>query len=141
MHLHRCEVGQYVGHLGEIGPIELHVLSGTEVSVASVVVARDVREHPQLSRRQGAIRDGNPKHWREALDVQAVAQTQVQEVCVRQRAVDVALRLVTKLRDSLVDKVLVEFVVAIHGSANRMADGRERYQDGRIERTNHCLYQ
>ncbi len=90
---------------------------------------------------ESPVRNGDPEHRRKALDIQTVAQAQVPEFGLGQLAVDVTLRLGTKLRDSLVDKLMIEFVVSIHGSGDRIADGRERYQDRGIERTNHCLYQ
>ena len=49
------------------------------------------------------------------MNVQAVAQPQVQEIPMRERAVVIALRLVAKLCNPFVDKMLIEFVVAIHG--------------------------
>ncbi len=115
VHLHRCEIGEDVGHFGEVRPVELHVLPRAQVAIALVVVARDVREHAQLSRRERSVRHRDSKHRCEPLNVQTVAQTQMQKVGVRQRAVDVALRLVAKLRDAFVDKVLVKFVVPVHG--------------------------
>jgi hypothetical protein len=77
-------------------------------------VARNVREHAELARRERAVWDCDPQHRRQALDVQAIAEPQVQKVSVRETAVDVPLRLVAKLGDAFVDKVLIEFVVSVH---------------------------
>ena len=52
MHLHRCEFSEDVGHVFELGPVELHVLARREMRVATVVGARDLRELAQLRRRE-----------------------------------------------------------------------------------------
>jgi hypothetical protein len=51
VHLHRGELGEDVGHVLELRPVELQVLARREMAVAAVVLARDVRELAQLPRR------------------------------------------------------------------------------------------
>ena len=46
------ELGEDVGHVLELRPVELQVLARGEVAVAPVVVARDVRERAQLRGRE-----------------------------------------------------------------------------------------
>ena len=70
----------------ELRPVELDVLARGEVAVAAVVVARDVREHAQLARRQQAVRNRDAQHRRVPLDVQAVLQAQRTELVLGQLA-------------------------------------------------------
>ena len=102
VHLDRRELGEDVGHVLELRPVELDVLARGEVAVAAVVLARDVRELAQLRRRQQAVRNRDAQHRRMLLDVQAVLQAQRPELVLGQLAGEKAARLVAKLRDALV---------------------------------------
>ncbi len=50
MHLHAGEVLEDIGHVLQLGPVELQILARREVAVALVVRARDERELAQLLR-------------------------------------------------------------------------------------------
>ena len=50
VHLDRGQLGQDIGHIFESRPVELDVLARGEVTVASVILASDVRELAQLGR-------------------------------------------------------------------------------------------
>ena len=64
------------GHVLERDPVKLQVLPGGEMPVAAVVFARDMRQFPQLVRRQRAIWDGDPQHIGVKLQIDAVHQPQ-----------------------------------------------------------------
>ena len=76
VHLDPGELGQDVGHLLDMRPVELDVLARREVAVAAVVGAADVGERAQLPRRQLPVRDRDPQHWRMLLNIKAILQTQ-----------------------------------------------------------------
>ena len=103
------------GHVLEPRPVELDVLARGEMTVASVILAADVRELAQLRRRQQAVRNRDTQHRRVFLDVQAVPQAQRPELVLGQLAGEKAPRLVAKLGDPLVDEALVVVVVSVHG--------------------------
>ena len=99
------------GTSSSLRPVELDVLARGEVAVAAVVLARDVRQHAQLRRRQQAVGNRHAQHRRVALDVQAVLQAQRAELVFGQLAGEKAPRLVAELRDAFVDDALVVVVV------------------------------
>ena len=117
MHLHRGELGEDLGHLLELRPVELEVLARGEVAVAAVVLARDVGELAQLSRGQQAVRNRDAQHRRMALDVEAVLQPQRPELVLGQLAGEEAARLVAELGDALVHQALVDLVVEVHAGS------------------------
>ena len=82
--------------------------------VATVEFAGDARQHAQLRRGQLAVRDGDARHRRMALDVPAVLQAQRPEFIVAQGAGEIALQLVAELRRALANELLVEFGVDVH---------------------------
>ena len=88
------------------------------MAVAAIVMACDVGKLPELIARKRAVRHRHPQHGRESLDVEAVAQAQLQEFIVRQLARQITLSLVTIVRDALVDELAVKIVVAIHVRVN-----------------------
>ena len=114
MHLDGGKLGENIGHVLELRPIELNVLARREMPVASIVLAADSRQRAQLQRGQKPIRNRNPQHRRVLLDVQAILQTERSEIVFREVAGEVSPRLVAILRDALVDKTLIEAVIAIH---------------------------
>src|SRR5207244_1514148 len=118
MHLHRGELGEHLGHLLELRPVELQVLARREVAVSAVVLAADVGQLAQLPRRQQPIRNRDAQHRRVALDVQPVAQSQRAELVLRELSGEKALRLAAELSHALVHQALVDLVVAVHGTAN-----------------------
>ena len=116
MHLHGGELGEDLGHVLELGPVELQVLARREMPVGAVVLARDLGELAQLPRGKQPVGDGDAQHRRIALDVQAVAQAQRAELFLRELAGHEAARLVAELRDPLVHQALIELVIDVHGS-------------------------
>ena len=84
------------------------------MTVAFVVLARDVGEHAHLFRRQHAVGHGDAQHGRLALNVEAVLQTQRTKFVFRQLAREETARLVAILRDPFVDNGLIVFIVLIH---------------------------
>ena len=115
------ELGQDVGHVLQLRPVELHVLARGEVAVAAVVGARDVRELAQLPRRQRAVGDGDAQHVGVQLQVEAVHQPQRLELVLGQLAGEAALHLVAELGGPFLDEAPVEFVVAIHDAVSGAA--------------------
>ncbi|MCY1439715.1 hypothetical protein D9M71_559610 [compost metagenome] len=114
MHLHLGQAFEDVADLLQLDPVELDVLPGGEVAVVAVVVAGDVRQGAHLGARQGAVGDGHAQHVGVLLQVQAVLQTQRQELLLAQLAVQAAFDLVAKLRDPLEHQGVVVFVVLVH---------------------------
>ena len=121
VHAHLGEVREDVRHDLQGRPVDLHVLPGGQVAVALVVAAGDVGEGAELFRGQRPVGHRDAEHRREPLDVEAVAQPQLQELVVRQFPREVPLRLLAVLRDALVQEALVEFVVEVHLSPRSSA--------------------
>src|SRR6266704_1311318 len=115
VHLHGRQFREDVGHSLDLRPVQLQVLAGAEVAVAAVVLARDLREFSQLLRREQAVGNGDAQHRRVTLDVEAVPQAQRAELVLRELAGEKAPRLVAELDHTLVDELLVDFVVDVHG--------------------------
>src|SRR5262249_19178988 len=86
-----------------------------EVSVASVILAPDMRELAQLLRGKHSVRNRNAQHRRMLLDIEAVLQPQRAKLVLGQLAGEKAPRLVAELRNSFGDDAMVEGVVAVHG--------------------------
>src|SRR5882762_169225 len=118
VHLHRRQLREYVGYALELRPVQLQILARAEVAVTAVVLARDLREFSQLLRRQQAVGDGDAQHRRVTLDVEAVPEAQRAELVIGELAREKAPGLVAELGDALVDELLVDFVVKVHGSYN-----------------------
>src|SRR6267143_1381781 len=118
VHLHRRQLRKDVGHALELGPVQLQVLARAEVAVAAVVLVCDLRELSQLLGREQAVGNGDAQHRRVALDVEAVAEAQRAELVLRELAGEETFRLVAELDDALVDELLVDFVVTVHGRYN-----------------------
>jgi len=114
VHLHRRELGEDVGDVFELRPVELQVLSRGEVAVAAVVGARHVREFAQLCGGQQPVGNRDPQHRRVALDVEPVPEPQSLELLLRQLARQEAPRLVAELANPVVHQALVDLVVAVH---------------------------
>jgi hypothetical protein len=125
VHLHRGEVGEDVRHVLELRPVELDVLPRREVTIIPVVLARDMRQHAHLARRQQPVGNGDAQHVRMALHIQAVPQPQGAEVVLAQFAGQEAPCLVTELPHPLVDERLVDVIVLVHALTVR--DPRSRY--------------
>ena len=114
VHFHRSQVGQDVRGLFQVDPVELDVLAGREVTIAAVVLARDVGEHAHLRSRQQAVRHGDAQHVGMALHVQAVLQAQRQEFFFGQLIGEAAAYLVAVLGDALAYDEMVVLVVTVH---------------------------
>ena len=114
VHFHGCQVRQDIGRLLQFNPVELDVLARGEVAIAPVVLARDVREHAHLFRRQQAVGHGDAQHVGVALHVQAVLQAQRNEFLFRQFIGDTARNLVSVLGDAFFDDEVVVLIVMVH---------------------------
>ncbi len=121
VHFDGCQVCEDVGHILELGPVELDVLAGREVAVGAVIATRHLSQHAQLVGAQQPVRYGDAQHRRMALDVQSVAQAQGSELVFRELAREETLRLVAKLRNPLIDERLVDTVVPVHPPDYRAA--------------------
>src|SRR4029079_7277858 len=119
------EIGQRVRQFGELDPVELDVLPRGEVAVAAVVFARDMRQRPQLLRRQRAVGYGAPDRVGVQLQIDAVLQPQHLELVLGEFARETALHLVAEFGDALADQRQGQFVIRIpDGSAlRRKRDG------------------
>ncbi len=110
------EIGHHVRQVGELDPVELHVLPRGEVAVAAVVRARDMRQRAQLRRRQRAVGNGDAQHVGVKLEVDAVHQPQRLELVLGQFAGQAPRHLVAEFSDALGDQRAVEVVVDVHDS-------------------------
>ena len=118
------KIGQRVRQFGELDPVELDVLPGGEMSIAAIVAARDMRQPPQLLRRQRAVGNRDPEHIGVQLQIDAVLQPQHLEFVLGEFAGEPAFHLVAKFRNAFVDQRAVEFVVCVHGSWPYAGTGR-----------------
>src|SRR5205085_12196505 len=96
--------------------VELDVLARGEVTVASVILATDVRKLPKLGRRQHAVRHRDAEHRRVRLDVETVLQPQRPELVLGELTREESLRLAATLRHTFRDHPMIVTVVAIHSS-------------------------
>ncbi|MNZ88868.1 hypothetical protein D3C78_1077700 [compost metagenome] len=116
MHLDLGQALENVGHLGQLDPVELNVLAGSEMAIAAIVVAGDLRQGAHLAGAEGAIGNRHAQHIGVLLQVQAVLQTQGQELFFTQLAAHETLHLIAKLRHALEHQRTVILVILIHGS-------------------------
>ena len=86
-----------------------------DLSDAAIVAPRDMRQRPQLLRRQRSVGNRHTEHIGVQLQINAVLQPQHLEFVLGEFAGQPALHLVAKLRDAFVDERAVEFVICIHG--------------------------
>ncbi len=114
MHLHFSQVGQNVRHILQGRPVELDVLAGAEVNIALVVGTGDEGQLAYLPGGNQPVGNGNAQHWGVALDVQAVLQSQRQELTLAQLACEKAAGLIAELLYAVLDDLLIIFVVDIH---------------------------
>ena len=114
VHLDGREIGQRVGHVDQLDPVELDVLPRGEMAVAFVVFPRDVGQHAQLLRRQRAVRHGDAQHVGVELQVEPVHQAQRLELVFRQFAGKTPFDLIAELLDAVGHEARVELVIAIH---------------------------
>src|SRR5687768_7539847 len=84
------------------------------MAVITVIFLGDQRELAHLTRRQGAVRDGDPQHIGMKLKIDAVHLPEQLELFLVERAVEPTANLITKLGDPLADQLLVEFIIAVH---------------------------
>ncbi len=114
MHLHRGQFGENLGYVFQLGPVELHVGTGTDMGIALVVATSDLCQLAHLRRGKQAIWHGNAQHGRVALDVQAILQAQRAEFLISEFTGQEAAGLVAELPDPILDDVLVVLVVNVH---------------------------
>ena len=69
---------------------------------------------PHLARRQRAVGNRDAQHVGVKLQIEPVHQPERLELVFGQLARQAARHLAAKLRDALVDELLIEFVVAVH---------------------------
>ncbi len=114
VHADSGEIGHGVRQFGELDPVILDVLPRGEMAVAAVVLARDMRQHAQLRRRQRAVGDGDAQHIGVQLQIDAVHQPQRLEFFLGQFARQPARHLIAEFRDALGDQRTVEGVIDVH---------------------------
>ena len=76
MHFNCGKISQNIWRIFQLKPIELQILTGREVAIATVVFARDVRKHAHLRRRHQAIGHGDTQHISMNLHIKSVLQSQ-----------------------------------------------------------------
>jgi hypothetical protein len=116
--LHRMDadlgkIGQRIRQIGELDPVVLDVLPGGEMAVAAVVAPRNVRQRPQLLRRQRAVGNGDAEHIGVQLQIDAVLQPQHLEFVLGKFAGETALHLVAEFGHAFIDQRAVEFVICV----------------------------
>ena len=123
MHLDRGEIGERGRNLRQRRPMELHVLARGEMAVALAVLAADMRQHPELARRQRAIGNGDTQHIGVKLEIDAVHQPERPELLLGDLAGEPALDLVAELGDAGADKLVVELIVTVHARLSGVVSG------------------
>ena len=108
------QIGQRVRQFGELDPVVLDVLPRGEMAVAAVVAARDMRQPPQLLRRQRAVGDRDAEHIGVQLQIDAVLQPQHLEFVFGEFAGQAPLHLIAEFGDAFIDQGAVEFVICVH---------------------------
>src|SRR5512138_1034176 len=114
MHLHGRKQRENVRYALERRPIELDVLTRREMAVAFIEFARDACKHAQLPSGQQTVRHRDAQHRRVPLNIEAVAQSQRAKIVLRELPGEETLRLIAKLRNSLVNEPLIDLVVNVH---------------------------
>ena len=112
--LHLGQRVEHVGHVAQLGPVVLDVLTRGEVAVALVPLLGDIGELVHLRAAQRAIGDRHAQHIGVQLQVEPIHQAQRFELVLGERAVDAALDLGAELGVALGEEFIVEFGVAIH---------------------------
>ena len=110
------EIGERIGQLGELDPVELDVLPRGEVAVTAVIAPRDMRERTQLLCRQRSVGDRHAEHIGVQLQIDAVLQPQHLEFVLGELPGQPPLHLIAKFRNTFVDDRAIEFVICIHES-------------------------
>ncbi|RMU71751.1 hypothetical protein ALP24_05638 [Pseudomonas syringae pv. aptata] len=114
VHLHGGQFSKNIGNIFKCRPVELYVLTGTDVRVAFIVVARNFRHHARLARGQLTVGYGDAQHWREALNIKTVLQAQRSKLFFAQFPAQVASGLIPELLDAVLDDLLIVIVVYVH---------------------------
>jgi hypothetical protein len=97
-------------------PVELHVLAGAEMTESTIEVAGDVGKPTQLVAGKGTVWHCYPEHWRQPLNVQTIAQSQLEEFTLRQFTCKVTLGLCPIVFYAFTDESAVKIVVTIHAA-------------------------
>jgi hypothetical protein len=87
------------------------------MAIAAIVLAGDMGKHAHLVAVQRAIGNGNAQHIGVKLQIDAVHQPERLESIFGKLARQAAGYLVAKLRDTVGNKGMVEFVVTVHRSS------------------------
>src|SRR5690606_15331221 len=114
VHFDGGQLRENIRHFFQFRPVQLHVLTRAEMPITLVILARNFREFAQLTRTQRAIGDRDAQHRRQTLTVEAILQTQRQELRVGQFTGEVTLRLAAVLRYAFADNAVVVIVVFVH---------------------------
>ncbi len=116
VHAHLSQFGENVRHFGQVWPVVLDILTGTDVAVAFIVMTGDMGQLAQLRGVHHAVGHVDTQHRRQALYIQAVLQAQGQELFGFQVTGEEAFGLVAKLGDTLAQNAVVVLIVDIHGA-------------------------
>ncbi len=116
VHLDIGEKVEDIGHVLELGPVELEILPRGEMAVAAIVAVADQRELPHLPRGERAVGNGDAQHIGVQLQVEAVLQAQRLELILRQRAVEAPFHLRPELAHALAHEARIEFVIPVHAA-------------------------
>eukprot|EP01022_Parablepharisma_sp_SALTPOND_P026560 TRINITY_DN643_c0_g3_i1.p1 TRINITY_DN643_c0_g3~~TRINITY_DN643_c0_g3_i1.p1 ORF type:complete len:1321 (+),score=447.37 TRINITY_DN643_c0_g3_i1:3726-7688(+) len=114
VHLDAGQFFQDLGGFFQLDPVELDVLAGGEVAIASVVLDGDLGELAQLLGSQHAVGDGDAQHVGMALQVETVLQAQDTEFVLDEFIRQAPAHLVPVLCDSLFDDQVIVLVIAVH---------------------------
>src|SRR5690606_34303278 len=108
------QIGQGERHIVHFYPVELHVLSGREVAVASIVLAADRCKCAKTGAIQHSVCYGDAQHRCVALDIKAVLKAQRTQLIVAKQPLFVALNLPCKLAGPFLQTLGVELAREIH---------------------------
>jgi len=114
MHLNFGQFFQHVRNVFQCDPIILDVLARRHVTIAAIIIARDLGQLAHPHRVQLAIGNGHAQHIGVQLQIDAVLQAQRFELVFQDLAGQAAFDLTTELIHAFLDDLRVKFIIAIH---------------------------
>ena len=116
VHLDLCQLGQQIGAFLQLDPVILNILTRGEMTVTTVIFARDMRQHVHLAAVQRAIGYSDTEHISMELQIKPIHQAQRLELVFGHLARQPPLYLIAKFFDASIDDGLVKGVIFIHRS-------------------------
>ena len=114
MHVKTGKPIQNIRRFHQLDPVELDILSGGEMTKATVKITRNTSQTAKLFCIENPIGNRNPEHVGMKLQIQTILQPQRFEFILAQCPCQTAFDLITKLCRTRFDKCAVKLIVVIH---------------------------